>query len=46
MPISRRALLKTGLQTGALASSASVLPTLAAQESHELPKAPCGRLTS
>src|SRR5437899_289433 len=40
MPISRRALLKTGLQTGALASSASVLPTLAAQESHELPKLP------
>src|SRR2546422_551197 len=40
MPISRRALLKTGLQTGALASSISVLPTLAAQESHELPKLP------
>ncbi len=40
MPISRRALLKTGLQTGALASSVSVLPTLAAQESHELPKLP------
>src|SRR2546422_11618503 len=40
MPISRRALLKTGLQTGALASGASVLPTLAAQEAHELPKLP------
>ena len=40
MPISRRALLKTGLQTGALASSVSVLPTLAAQESRELPKLP------
>ena len=40
MPISRRALLKTGLQTGALASSVSVLPKLAAQESHEQPKLP------
>ena len=40
MPISRRALLRTGLQTGALASSVSVLPKLAAQESHEQPKLP------
>ncbi len=40
MPISRRTLLKTGLQTGALASTASVLPTLAAQEPRELPELP------
>jgi Xaa-Pro dipeptidase len=40
MPISRRTLLTTGLKTGALASSASLLPGLAAQEPRELPAVP------
>ena len=40
MAISRRALLKKSLQAGALASSASALPPLAAQETREAPALP------